>query len=98
MLDIDDIPELEGLVDELETLMLDTSKSKARDDFIDGLRFAAAPAPWDWTKITSEYVIETPKKVYSELELRMGKVQDINDQYDAVFGEEVEAWNELYDT
>jgi hypothetical protein len=98
MLIIDDIPELEGLVDELETLMLDTAKSKARDDFIDGLRFAAAPAPWDWTKITSEYVIETPKKIYSDLELRQGKVQDINEQYDAVFGEEIEAWNELYDS
>lgn len=98
MLDIDDIPELQGLVDELETLMLDTAKSKARDDFIDGLRFAAAPAPWDWTKITSEYVIEIPKKSYSSDELRRGEVQDINEQYDAVFGEEIEAWNELYDT
>lgn len=98
MLDIDDIPELQPLVDELETLMLDTAKSKARDDFIDSLRFATAPAPWDWTKITSEYVIDTPKKTYSELELRRGDVQDMNEQYKTMFDDEIEAWNELYET
>jgi hypothetical protein len=98
MLDIDDLPEMEPLIDEFETVMIDTPKSKAKDDGIDATRFAVVPAPWDWTKITSEYVIDVPKKIYSESELRAGMVQDMNEQYDAIMGEEIEAWNELYDT
>jgi hypothetical protein len=52
MLLLFDIPELYPLMVELETLEIGKDKSKARDDFIDSMRYAVARVPWDFSKVT----------------------------------------------
>lgn len=58
MLTIDNIPELEGLVDELENVTKMQKKTKAEDDFIDALRYCAVKVPWAWESITGEEIID----------------------------------------
>lgn len=54
----DDDPELQKLVTELLNLRHDHSKSKAKDDLCDGLRFCCMQVPWDWSTIVSEDTIK----------------------------------------
>src|SRR5690606_37349304 len=50
-LQIFDILELQGLVEELLSLKLSVKKNKAKDDFTDALRYACSRIPFDWDKI-----------------------------------------------
>lgn len=51
MLYIFDTDELRKLGSEMMSLLSMTAKTKAKDDFIDALRFAVMSVPWDWTAI-----------------------------------------------
>ena len=51
MLWVYDYPQLEPLCTELATLKLSTSKTKAKDDFVDALRYAISKVPWNWESL-----------------------------------------------
>lgn len=61
ILDIDDTEMADDLAQELETLRESTSKQNAKDDLIDGLRYAVAKIPWDLSIITSSHIINLTK-------------------------------------
>lgn len=104
MLAIYDTDELKPLVNEFAALKNSTPKTKAKDDFIDSLRYAVSSIPWDWTAITDTSAI--PAEILSakeqadreEIRARRGEVQSVEDQEDA-FGidDELASWDELYD-
>lgn len=54
MLHIFDEDPLQKLGSELSTIMRDTPKSKAKDDFADALRYCVVTMPWDWTILVKE--------------------------------------------
>lgn len=102
MLCIDEDEELEKLAVELTTLREETPKTKAKDDFIDALRYAVTKIPWDYTAIKSE-ALEQLKvatapiiKPKTEIDLRreafIGRTKEQPDTIE----EELEAWGELY--
>lgn len=59
-----DEPEMMKLVLELESLRSDTPKPKAKDDFIDALRFAVTKIPWDFKAIYKLAPKVKPEKTY----------------------------------
>jgi phage terminase large subunit-like protein len=61
MLTIDDTEELRKLGSELISLMSDTPKRKAKDDFIDAMRYALTLIPFDW-----EWINETLAAKFAE--------------------------------
>jgi hypothetical protein len=101
MLDIFDIEELQGLPDELTSVRQGENKRHAKDDYIDSLRYAVMPIPWDWTSCTNafkEYVEAAKKKTPEEIEIevRRGELDEDND--DSRFIEdEIDFYNELYE-
>ncbi len=99
MLDIDDIPELNGLVGELVTLKKDTPKTKAKDDFCDALRYAVTKIPWDFNAIKSDKIELKSKKseMTQEEKFRRGITdQELEDQLNVFDPDtELEAWNEM---
>lgn len=54
MLVIDDLEELYGLVSELGSLRIGEPKTKAKDDYVDALRYAISRIPWNWEAIKTE--------------------------------------------
>ncbi len=60
MLDIFDIEELQPLSAEFSTLLKETPKRKAKDDFIDAVRYAVTKIPWDFSNIQTS-LINFPK-------------------------------------
>jgi hypothetical protein len=60
-----DDPEDEAikLVRELETLLMGSDKTKAKDDFIDSLRYALMQIPVDWDKVLNGEEIVIPKEI-----------------------------------
>jgi hypothetical protein len=98
MLAIYDLEELRPLMEELKNLQEGTNKTKAKDDFIDSLRYAITRIPWDWSAIKSEKLEVKKQKTAEELmhEARMG-LQSVEEQ-DAIFNDhEFDALNELYE-
>ena len=106
MLFVDDDPELQKLVGEFLSLTHDTPKTKARDDFIDALRYAVATIPWDWSIITGEKPDgwEPDEPILSTEEQG---IKDRRDQWDATLAaerrlaedelaQEYAEWNEAY--
>lgn len=55
MLDIFDIDELEGAANEFSSLLSSTPKNKAKDDFIDAIRYAITLIPWDFAAAAELY-------------------------------------------
>lgn len=51
MLFLYDDAELQKLAGELASLRKDTPKNKAKDDYVDALRYAVTRIPWDWSVI-----------------------------------------------
>lgn len=91
-------PELPKLVQELLTLTATTPKTKAKDDLIDPLRYCVAKIPWDWSSIAE---IEIDDKVIDKRELtledqRRGTFDETTDY--VTISEEIDAWNELYES
>lgn len=109
MLFIFDLPELHPLGSELLTLNKATPKTKAKDDYIDSLRYAVAKAPWDFTAVKGflseedlpEPVAQplTPEEyLVLEIEARRGNIKKkSNDLWDD-FNNDISYWNEEYGT
>jgi phage terminase large subunit-like protein len=93
--------ELKKLATECMTLRLSKGKSQAKDDFVDALRYAVMPVPWDWT-VLGEGVKLLPPPTREDLmsadeRWRRGlDRQNIDEQSDAVLNELEEA-NDYYD-
>jgi phage terminase large subunit-like protein len=100
MLSIDAIPELDALCTELTTNRQNVLKNKAKDDFIDALRYSITKIPWNWEAIKSEQIqreVPHTAKELSEIELRRkGFSGEPKEGYDNI-EEEFAAWNELYE-
>lgn len=99
MLTVDDIPELAPLVAELTTLQISTPKNKAKDDFVDALRYGAGLIPWDYSDIREalqEKIEDDPGREIGVDELRNVIHSDHKDGYDTI-EDELDAWNELYE-
>jgi hypothetical protein len=62
MLFIYETPALNKLAAELVGLRKETSKTKAKDDFADALRYAVTRIPWDWSAITGAKLVEEEEK------------------------------------
>lgn len=110
MMDIDDIPELEPLTRELGALLKDTPKTKAKDDFSDGLRYGVTRIPWNFAAIRDiilgAHKVKQRKRVWVEsqddklLRERLEFKKQISTPGAAiqeVWEEEIRAWNELYE-
>jgi len=98
MLWVYDIPELDPLCIELATLKSSTQKTKAKDDFVDALRYACSKVPWNWESIRSDLV--TPiqvKKTPRELEIEARRKILLGEPDDGLvdIDEEIKAWNGL---
>lgn len=101
MLDIFDIPELEDLAWEFSTLLRETAKRHAKDDYIDGARYGVTKIPWDWSACGEEFAeYVEPKKEMSpdalEIEARR-KETFMSDEEIDMLEEEIDYFNELYE-
>lgn len=52
--------ELRKLDQELQSLRVDTSKTNAKDDFVDSLRYAVTKIPWDFSCLSTDPAIVAP--------------------------------------
>jgi hypothetical protein len=88
-------PELSKLVGELMTLQKRTDKTKARDDFIDALRYAVTSIPWDWEALNAvpneKEEKEIVVKVKTDAELLAEEVSARRKMFDDPRGENVDA-------
>lgn len=102
MLDIDDIMELKPLITELVTLKKDTPKTKAKDDFVDALRYNVTKIPWDFNAITGQKLDLGPTRAEMNAEERMRRgieEQELLDQLNPFDpDEELDAWDELMES
>jgi phage terminase large subunit-like protein len=97
MLDIDDVPELKALVTELITLKKTTEKRRAKDDFIDAMRYGITKIPWDFEAITGEVIRIEKERVLTEDQARRG--QSLDDQLEVFAVEqELDEANELMES
>lgn len=96
MLDIDEGEEFFTLISQLENLGVNQKKSKAVDDSIDALRYAAMGIPWDWTILNMQEPASIQKQK-SEVELRREYYDQEADGFATVFEEEIAEWNEFYE-
>lgn len=98
--------ETEKLVVELSSVLKATSKTVARDDLADAVRYACMAVPWNWEAIDdylkqhpidSDVVKEDPVAVESSLERRMRERKgDFGTEEIDGIEKEMAAWNELY--
>jgi phage terminase large subunit-like protein len=97
MLFIYETEQLRKLAQELSNLTHSVAKQKAKDDFVDALRYACAKIPWDWSVIQGEQK-SIPAKTAQQLEIeaRRGD-QDIDEQFTMLVEDELDAWDELYE-
>ncbi len=79
------------LVKEFQGLLSKTAKTSARDDMIDGTRYAVSKIPWDWEAIAKVKEVAAPRPVLTEQDYRRGKRDedpDVNgDLIEAEFSE-----------
>lgn len=96
MLLIHDTEANRDLADELMSLRTDVSKTKAKDDLCDALRYAFSKIPMDYSGISGEKIVSLPPKklqVHST-ERERGYEPEINeDVWDPTY--EIEMFNEL---
>jgi len=99
--------ETEKLIIELSSVSKSTSKTIAKDDLADALRYAIMPVPWNWEAIDDylnvhpieSEVTKEPIKVEETAEQR--RMRERRGNYDQTEVDHIEkemaAWNELYD-
>lgn len=99
MLMVYDYPELDGLCTELSTLKNSTPKNKAKDDFVDALRYAVSKVPWDWRSISGEKKIVLPaarppleEEIDERREYALGRKERKSDPNAGGY-DEIEEWN-----
>lgn len=99
LLTIDQASELHKLASELMSLRKTTPKTRAKDDFIDSMRYGLTRIPWDWSVIGGELLTEasTPtQKTPLELELEARRrAFDTKKESDRI-EDEFNEWNDLY--
>jgi phage terminase large subunit-like protein len=100
ILDIDDTEELQPLVQEFLTLDTDTAKQKAKDDYIDSVRYCVATIAWDWSVIQGT-PLDAPPVEENRLPVRDTRGNRETDalalaQVDLGIDEELAEWGELY--
>jgi hypothetical protein len=100
-----DIPEMEPLIYELTTLLIETDKRKAVDDLADATRYCLTKLPFPWDKIGAkppgaDALIPTEVKAQTDEERvadeRRARFHKEDDGL-VTIEQEFEAWNELYD-
>lgn len=99
MLMIYDEPELIPLVEELTTLDVNARKTKAKDDFIDSLRYACSRIPWDFSIISTE-PRESEKSEEDEPKTETQLRREMFRETGAILSDtenEIEEWNDLYE-
>lgn len=98
MLMVYDTDELRKLIQELENLRKSTPKNKAKDDFIDALRYAVAKIPWDFTDMGIKHELKAveDKRNKREVFYKEGFPEENPDGLDLLEAEFDEA-NEAYD-
>lgn len=86
------------LAQELATLNENTNKKKARDDFIDALRYATSSIPWDFSFITDPQEFDdSPEKPLTSQELEFQARRGMaNDEQTESIDDEFEYWNSYY--
>jgi len=104
MLAIYETEELGKLAGELSSLLVSTPKKKAKDDFIDALRYAIVRVPWDWSVITGDRPDgekdPEPQMTAEEFEKseRRRQVLGDPDKEEALrIEEEFDEWNAIYE-
>lgn len=97
MLAIYDLPELQGLIEELSSLDVKTKKTHATDDFIDALRYCVTKIPWDWSAINAEEKVSSKSSLSYEEIGRRGLTLSEDPDLSIMIDDEMEAWSELYD-
>lgn len=105
MLDIDDVPELEPLAHEFTTLKNSTPKNRAKDDFIDALRYAVTLIPWDWTAIPDFALAAEELAAKNKVDEKIPTIDDerrafvLGEREAPEYGpdEEMAEWGSLYD-
>lgn len=109
MLHIFDITELHPLGSELISLNKTTPKTKAKDDFIDSMRYSLTKIPWDFTAIKG-FIPELEKEddpgkplteaeyLALEIDERRGTIKKKNNDTWDEFTEDIAYWNEEYGT
>lgn len=108
MLHIFDLPQLQALGGELQSLLKSTPKHKAKDDFADAMRYAITAVPWDFTAVKGFVDLEeklekeVPKALTAaeylalEIEQRRGTVKKTNADNWSDLDEDFAYWNESY--
>lgn len=86
--------ELEKLMTELRVLLKDTDKRKAKDDFIDALRYAVVGIPWDMTRIKKDKPLIKRREI-SEIERRRAEMVDEMKDVEQDMIAEINEWNEM---
>jgi hypothetical protein len=92
----EDIPELQKLATELATVKKATPKTKAKDDFIDGVRYGITQIPWDFSCITGEKPRDwkEPEPELSEAERRRQYYESPPESEEESIEDELEFWQE----
>ena len=93
--------ELEKLAIELVSVLVSTTKAKAKDDFYDSCRFAAMEIPWDFSAIDSTSILtsvpenkKTPEQ--EQLDERRAFVLGLSSKDKDPMEMELDEWNSLY--
>lgn len=98
----DDDGELSKLARELSTLKEKTDKKKAKDDFIDALRYAVSQIPWDFSMITGapSDLVDEPEKPMNdrerEIAARRAAFVENQEEEQQRIEDELEEWNNAY--
>lgn len=99
ILDIDAIEDTRPLIQELQSLDVNTPKQKSHDDSIDSCRYAVVTIPWSWESIQKAQLVSTPgrkQEMPDELKARLGLLDDAR-PVDWGIEAELESFNELYE-
>lgn len=96
MLDIDDTEENQDFVEEALSLKSRTSKTVAKDDSIDSVRYGISKIPWDMSDVSGREIIELKKPLTKEQQRRRGQKFE-EDDGDWGIEEEIEQWNDIYE-
>lgn len=100
MLTIDDTPEMIPLVTELASLGTDTPKQKAKDDFVDAMRYAVVRVPWNFAAFEAKnrvYPAPSPRMSFEEMSRRGLNIDGDTDSILWEAEREIDALNELYE-
>jgi phage terminase large subunit-like protein len=99
----DDDPELEKLIVELVSVQADTPKNKAKDDFVDAMRYTVMAVPWNWKLLDEKFIDyearkkepERPRELRPEEIRRLDFMGLLDKGHDVGVDEELKQWDDL---